>query len=241
MSRARQPIWRFTAENVGLAALLLVELGASCMEDAWDLRDVLWAAATVLLVVFTLRRSAPRSVTRGPMAITATLGCYLIPSCFEIGEPPSSEVVWISFSLAGAAALIQLWAVLSLRTSFSLLPAARELVQAGPYRYLRHPMYFSYLVVVTAAVVYTPAWRNVGLALLAYGALLARAVLEEREMSRHSRRYARYRAAARWRFVPWFPRDAGADDVAAAGSPLPLTAAGPPVLEPPSRPAPDAR
>ena len=35
-----------------------------------------------------------------------------------------------------------MWGLLHLRTSFSLVPQARRLVRGGPYRLVRHPLYF---------------------------------------------------------------------------------------------------
>jgi protein-S-isoprenylcysteine O-methyltransferase Ste14 len=42
-------------------------------------------------------------------------------------------------------ALFGLWTVWHMRRAFSLVPQARELVTAGPYRLARHPIYLGYI------------------------------------------------------------------------------------------------
>ena len=46
-----------------------------------------------------------------------------------------------------AGALLSLWPLWYLRRSFSVEPAARDLVTTGPYRWARHPIYAVYLLV----------------------------------------------------------------------------------------------
>lgn len=37
------------------------------------------------------------------------------------------------------------WALLSLRANLTILPEINAIVRTGPYRYVRHPLYFSYI------------------------------------------------------------------------------------------------
>ncbi|MEZ0335896.1 MAG: isoprenylcysteine carboxylmethyltransferase family protein [Gemmatimonadales bacterium] len=50
-------------------------------------------------------------------------------------------VIWL------AAATLSLWPLWHLRRAFSLEPAARVLVTAGPYRLARHPIYAIYILI----------------------------------------------------------------------------------------------
>lgn len=210
-AKLRQKRWHCSKANIGLALLLFTELVVIFGEDTWESLDIIWALATILLIVITLQRRPAVSVSNGAVAIVVTSACYVLPYFFEIGELPRTASIWIPLGLATTGAVVQLWSVLTLRTSFSLLPAVRTLVQSGPYRFLRHPMYFSYLMTVAAVVAFTPSARNVGLAVIVYGVLSVRAILEEREFRHYSQEYEQYMAAIRFRFLPWPSRRRRAD------------------------------
>jgi protein-S-isoprenylcysteine O-methyltransferase Ste14 len=44
--------------------------------------------------------------------------------------------------------------------SFGLLPAQRGLVVVGPYRFVRHPIYFGYLIGHIGFLLVNFSWRN---------------------------------------------------------------------------------
>jgi protein-S-isoprenylcysteine O-methyltransferase Ste14 len=106
---------------------------------------------------------------------------------------------------AGAGVLLGLWALSSNRPgNFNVHPAPRvggQLVQQGPYRWIRHPMYTAVMAFGWAC-----AWAGGSLwgwlcnAALA-AVLLAKASLEERWMLEAHAGYADYRARTR-RFLP---------------------------------------
>lgn len=118
--------------------------------------------------------------------------------------------------LAHAAAL-GLWAVATNRPgNFNIRPMPREggqLVQGGPYRWVRHPMYSSLLMTAGAGwwaladdegTGWAGPWALPlgGVAVLALsGVLAAKAHLEERWMLLQHPAYADYRRSTR-RFVP---------------------------------------
>jgi protein-S-isoprenylcysteine O-methyltransferase Ste14 len=69
------------------------------------------------------------------------------------------------------------------RNDPSLLGMERtaRLVTAGPYRYIRHPMYGSLLFLAWGIFFKSPSWLDAGLALLCTCCLVAAARVEERE------------------------------------------------------------
>jgi len=106
-------------------------------------------------------------------------------------------------ALAGAA--LGSWAVSANRPgNFNIRPTPREggrLVQEGPYRWIRHPMYSAVIVLGAAAAWATLGWQA-WLALAALAAVLAgKAALEERWMLAVHPGYRAYRARTK-RFVP---------------------------------------
>ena len=107
--------------------------------------------------------------------------------------------------LAGAALVLGLWALSANRPgNFNIRPlhkAGSLLVQHGPYRWLRHPMYSAVLLAgLAAARLAGQAWAWAALlALLAV--LAAKAVLEERGLRASHTDYADYCRRTR-RFIP---------------------------------------
>lgn len=87
---------------------------------------------TFMLYAFTgLSPYVPESVTRS-----------LLPPEWQQG----AVLAAIQVSLLGYA--IALWSVLYLGRSLSLVVSVRKVERRGPYRFVRHPMYLGYLVLV---------------------------------------------------------------------------------------------
>ena len=111
-----------------------------------------------------------------------------------------------SFLLAVASLALGVWTLLHNRLgNFNIRPTPMAwgvLVTAGPYRWIRHPMYSSVLLGAGAmSSMINPAlgwglWS--GLALV----LFAKAALEERWMRQEHPAYASYARTTK-RFVPW--------------------------------------
>ena len=108
---------------------------------------------------------------------------------------------------AGGLALVTLAAglsflsLLTIRRRFGVRPALRGLVTSGPYRFVRHPMYLSY---VLADIGYNlEEWNFVTLLLVLIGwaSLLYRIHAEERVIS-HDAAWPGYVANVRYRLVP---------------------------------------
>jgi protein-S-isoprenylcysteine O-methyltransferase Ste14 len=116
-----------------------------------------------------------------------------------------------AWALAAASAGLGLWAITSNRPgNFNIHPAPREggqLVQRGPYRWIRHPMYTAVMGcgLACAWASSSDGWKLAiasGLCVLALTAVLvAKATLEERWMLTVHPGYATYRARTR-RFLP---------------------------------------
>jgi protein-S-isoprenylcysteine O-methyltransferase Ste14 len=85
--------------------------------------------------------------------------------------------------------------------SFGLVPANRGIVSSGLYRVVRHPIYLGYLVTHCGFVIANPLNWNLAVLIVADAALMFRAVLEERTLSKDSE-YRAYMQRTRWRIVP---------------------------------------
>jgi len=77
------------------------------------------------------------------------------------------------------------------------------LVAEGAFRYVRHPMYGSLLLLAFGALLKSISWLGAGLAVLTTLCLVLTALAEEQEnLARFGPSYAAYRARTRM-FIPW--------------------------------------
>ena len=146
----------------------------------------------------TMRRIGAALVTL-QFALIAALAAYGAPT-FLSGHAPA-----IAWAMAAGGAALGAWALYRNRPgNFNIRPTPRlggQLVQQGPYRWIRHPMYTAVLLSGLAC-----AWvLGSATGWLAWAALVTvlavKATLEERWMLDQHPDYAAYRTRT-WRFVP---------------------------------------
>jgi protein-S-isoprenylcysteine O-methyltransferase Ste14 len=100
-----------------------------------------------------------------------------------------------------AGALLQICGVISLNRSFGLVAARREIKTVGMYRFVRHPLYASYVVIFSAYLAANPSAYNALLASVTIVCLVLRAVREER-LLREDAAYRAYMQRVPYRIIP---------------------------------------
>ena len=114
------------------------------------------------------------------------------------GHVASPAVGLVLVTLAAGLSLVSL---LTMGRRFGVRPALRGLVTSGPYRFVRHPMYLSYIL---ADIGYNlQEWNFVTLLLVLVGwmSLVYRIHAEERALSQHAG-WPAYVVLARYRLFP---------------------------------------
>ncbi len=99
-----------------------------------------------------------------------------------------------------------LWALSANRPgNFNIRPEPKadgHLVQTGPYRWIRHPMYTAVLLFSIGCAYFVATLPAAGLSLALLAVLWLKAVLEERMLCQRHPAYRAYMARTR-RFLPW--------------------------------------
>lgn len=117
--------------------------------------------------------------------------------------PVGNEIapVWITFPLITVGTVITLYAKLSLRRSFGLIPANRGVKVGGAYRFVRHPMYTGYVMNhIGFLMVFFSAW-NLAVYLVAWVLLYLRAIEEEKFLLQDPE-YVDYASKVKARMIP---------------------------------------
>jgi protein-S-isoprenylcysteine O-methyltransferase Ste14 len=110
----------------------------------------------------------------------------LLPHSLQVPAAAAAVVI----SLIGYA--VSFWGLCNLGRSFAVLVAVRQVVTGGPYAYVRHPMYFGYLIELFGLLL---ASFSLGMLLLAAGyvfLMVMRAQLEEERLSESYPAYREY-------------------------------------------------
>jgi protein-S-isoprenylcysteine O-methyltransferase Ste14 len=138
----------------------------------------------VLGIALVRRPSAARDYSLPTSTAVGVSYAYPYAQVVRLGWVPG-EPAWptAGLVLVMIAAVLSLASLLSLGRSFGIRPALRRLVTRGPYRFVRHPMYLSYIV---GDVGYNLQEWNVGtllLVLVGWTSLLYRIRAEESVLS----------------------------------------------------------
>ncbi|MBA1155894.1 methyltransferase family protein [Microvirga mediterraneensis] len=161
---------------------------------------LLQVVAECLIIGFLLVRRISNQVSLSPtdwcVAVAGTiLPLFAIPG----GEPLVPVSLSGAFMLTGI--IINIWAKLSLRRSFGIVAANRGVKTNGPYNFVRHPMYFGYVVTQIGFLLANPTIHNIVCYLSASTFQVLRILAEERTLSQ-DQEYKIYTVKVRNRLIP---------------------------------------
>lgn len=109
--------------------------------------------------------------------------------------------LWVTNSLAIFSTIVELWGRFSLGRNIGFVPAQREVVTRGAYKYVRHPIYAGLFIWIVGYWLSGYSPRNTLLYALAIFWFAIKSVVEERFL-RADPGYAAYMERVRWRWIP---------------------------------------
>jgi protein-S-isoprenylcysteine O-methyltransferase Ste14 len=154
-----------------------------------------------MVLAFVLFRRRASDVSSRPLDWLLALAATCLPMLVTTssGRPLAPPVVGALIIVMGT--LIQVHGKLVLGRSFGCVPAHRGLKTAGPYRFVRHPIYAGYMLNHLGFLLMQPSLWNLSLYLVCNLVQIPRLLAEERLLIRDES-YQKYAALVRHRLVP---------------------------------------
>jgi protein-S-isoprenylcysteine O-methyltransferase Ste14 len=198
-----------TARLIRISANLIGAVGAAYFAKAsvqfyvrtHRLIGIAFLLQPIWVVVAYLVRRPAREVSRRLgdwlLAFGGTFGGVLLR---PVGLHPHWGVnIGLGVQLVGI--LICITAFLTLGRSFGFAAADRGLVTRGPYAVVRHPIYASYLLVLSGYLLQSISVWNALVIVFVTACNVGRALVEDRLLA-SSEQYDAYRSHVRWSLLP---------------------------------------
>jgi isoprenylcysteine carboxyl methyltransferase (ICMT) family protein YpbQ len=195
---------RHALGDCALAVSFLIAMLPAGRELSFSLAgaaNVVWLTGAAIMAVMSFARFAPRSATVNLQTIAAS-GAMLILPCFMRPFDRSTGALataGLLFELCGIV-LTQVARVYMGR-SFGVLPANRGIVSKGPFRWVRHPVYFGWLILSIGYAMSFTNPRNSILIVATLPFMVWRIDQEEAHLSADPE-YRSYMDRVRYRLLP---------------------------------------
>ena len=164
----------------------------------------LYVLQHLIVLVFALKRSGSLVTDYSLSSNMAVVVGYVCPYAQVIclyWWP--GRVTWpnAGLMLVTVAAVFSIVCLLTIGKRFGVRPALRGLVTRGPYRFVRHPLYLSYVIAGIGFNLQLSNFATRLLVLIGWTAMIHRVLAEERIVSRDPG-WPGYAEVVRYRLVP---------------------------------------
>ena len=187
-----------------LALCVANKIGAS-PTDPWPslLSSFCLASFYLLLALLIMTRSPAKAQADGLLPrIAAFVGTYLPWTITSFGKTEQALPNLLSTACVLIGMIMMLVTIRHLGGSFSLVPQARSVVQTGPYRWIKHPLYLAEEIAILGVVLQYLTPVTVTVLVLHIGVQVCRILYEEDLLRRNCPEYSSYEAS-RWRLIPY--------------------------------------
>ncbi len=175
----------------------------STIKVATLVHRLLIACFYALWVLLYFMRSSAKSTTDSFAAKTVAVVATFIPFAIPVLSRPVNDPGIMLFAnlVTISGMIISLYSVCALGRNLSIIPQARSLVQNGPYKIIRHPVYLGELIAILGIVLARFSFSAAAVFCLLAAAQVYRALQEERVLAVTFPEYASY-SIKRARFIP---------------------------------------
>ncbi|MEN9937519.1 MAG: hypothetical protein RLZZ387_4098 [Chloroflexota bacterium] len=180
---------------VVMAALLKAHLIAAI---EGSLVALLFAVQHAMIIVFTFTHQPTRTLKRPRYEVALAWAGTLLPLTLRPGGTALIAEAWV---LVAAGSVLATTAILSLGRSFGMEPAHRGLQVGGLYRFVRHPIYAAYLLIVIGFLLMAFSWWN-SLVALGWFSVQVLRIRQEEQLLSADPNYRTYEKTVRYRIIP---------------------------------------
>lgn len=174
------------------------------LTPAFSIVDWIYVSQNLLVLGISFVRRRPEAVDYSLPSSVAVFVSYAYPYAQVIYlRSASGDLGWFEggLVLVTVGACLSLATLLSLGRRFGVRPALRGLVTRGPYRFVRHPMYLSYMLADIGYNLQEWKFGTLMLVIAGWASLLYRIQAEERILSKDNG-WPAYAASVRYRLLP---------------------------------------
>jgi len=152
-------------------------------------------------LAFIVRKPAIEQTNRGEylIPVLSFVMPFIILNNVIFINPDYSFPLGLLIAIPGM--LIALMAIIFIRRSFAVLPAVRTLVDNGPYRYIRHPVYLGEMIYLFGSMLLYFNLLSILCFIAAIAFTIGRIELEERKLGKLPE-YREYMKQVKYRLVP---------------------------------------
>ncbi|MDE1869191.1 MAG: isoprenylcysteine carboxylmethyltransferase family protein [Candidatus Micrarchaeota archaeon] len=157
----------------------------------------------ILAMVFKSKRTAERASVRqnlpGRLLMLASfIIIFFVAPLSPAGIIPQVQNLYIyaGFAIEAMGLAFMIWARIILGRNWSMdvvFKKNHQLIMAGPYRIVRHPIYTGVIALFLGAAIYSGIWLSLAAPILCFLGLLFKSRSEEELLSHHFKNYAQYR------------------------------------------------
>jgi protein-S-isoprenylcysteine O-methyltransferase Ste14 len=187
---------------IGIGRWILVK--AIAWEQAgelWQFVELAFLGHMILLLILVVVRTKHKAIDRNFFHQAVAMVAFFSGLAF-FGEKTDDATLLLAARIVTSLALILgILTQLNLGRSFGILIAQRRIKTNFLYSLIRHPMYFTDILLKVGLLLKMPSWPNTAVLLFGVACYVYRAILEERFLAQNPD-YCDYMKRVKHRFLP---------------------------------------
>ncbi len=175
----------------------------STIKIATLIQSMLEVCFYALVVFLYIIRSSAKSTTTSLSAKTVAVVSTFLPTTIALWSETlnNSGIMLVANLVTMFGTVVSLYSLSALGRSFSIIPQARTLVQTGPYKFVRHPLYLGEFISLMGIVLARFSVSAIAIFCLIVALQTYRALQEEMLLVSIFREYESY-SLRKARFIP---------------------------------------